>query len=343
VEKIKKYFSKLMVGKSAVDKIRVKVLLVVLSLAILGETFLLISDLLNKYDSLNNIIILGILLISLAFLLKGRLNYSTNVFLLPFSVEFFRSFFTSGGILVPALPLFILLIVLAMFLLDLFPAIVYISLMLIIINLDIPLEISANFTQQTDPGAVMKRFVILDLITVAISVLFGAIFFELKRYVAELIQHSENLDELVKEGTSELAEANKKLQELAITDSLTGLNNRRNLFEIAEKELARAQRYHHPFSIAMLDLDNFKQVNDKHGHLIGDQVLRAVAERVRDSIREVDFVGRYGGDEFAVLMPATDILEASQTAQSLCAEVSTEPIKIGEHEFTVTVNMGISS
>ncbi|MEN8243215.1 MAG: GGDEF domain-containing protein [Chloroflexota bacterium] len=343
MEKVNRFFLSLVKDKSPIDKIRVQVLFVVLLLAIFGETIMLIADLVNSQSFVNNIIILIFLFISMIFLFKGMLNYSTNIFLLPFSVEFFRSFFTNGGIVIPAIPLFILLVVLAIFLLDLLPAIVYICLMLLIINLDIPLGLSANFTVTPDPGSLLKRFLILDLITIAICVVFVAIFHELKNNVNELVQHSENLDELVKAGTSDLAKANKKLKELAITDSLTGLNNRRNLFELAEIELTRAQRYQQPFSIGMLDLDHFKKINDQHGHLVGDEVLQAVAKRVRESIREVDLVGRFGGDEFAVLMPTTGLTEAILTSRRLCKEVSAKPIEIDQHQFTITINIGVSS
>jgi diguanylate cyclase (GGDEF)-like protein len=95
-------------------------------------------------------------------------------------------------------------------------------------------------------------------------------------------------------------------EQLAKTDFLTGVTNARSFFELADLEINRAKRYQHPFTIVYIDLDNFKTVNDTCGHLIGDRLLRLVADTIRNNIRITDISARLGGDEFAVLLPETD-------------------------------------
>jgi diguanylate cyclase (GGDEF)-like protein len=95
-------------------------------------------------------------------------------------------------------------------------------------------------------------------------------------------------------------------EQLAKTDFLTGVTNARSFFELADLEINRAKRYQHPFTLAYIDLDNFKTVNDTYGHLIGDSLLRLVADTIRNNIRVTDVYARLGGDEFAVLLPETN-------------------------------------
>jgi len=104
----------------------------------------------------------------------------------------------------------------------------------------------------------------------------------------------------------------ERLRELATTDGLTGLLNRRRLMEVAEEEMTRATRYGRPLCLGMLDLDHFKAVNDRFGHLVGDDALRTVAEAVKGELRRYDQAGRYGGEEFVVILPETS-LEAGRT------------------------------
>ena len=204
------YFSFLKRGKNPIERIKAQVLFVIIVLAAIGEVFLIISDLVNGQSVCNNIIILVFLLSSMLFLIKGNLRLAAYVYLLPFAVDFFRAYFTGGGIETRALPLFFLLIVLAIYLLDVWHAAIFISLMLITVNLDIPLELSARFAAQSidDPGDYGKRFVILNLITIAMSIVFAAVFYLVNRFFKELVQHNEHLDELVKERTEQLEEQN---------------------------------------------------------------------------------------------------------------------------------------
>src|SRR3954464_235029 len=112
---------------------------------------------------------------------------------------------------------------------------------------------------------------------------------------------------------SEVRGLYERERDLSRTDALTGLLNRRAFIEALDRERARHQRFPRPLTLAYLDLDNFKGINDSHGHAAGDALLRAVAQGMENSVRDVDSVGRLGGDEFAILMPETDA-DASKTA-----------------------------
>jgi diguanylate cyclase (GGDEF)-like protein len=126
---------------------------------------------------------------------------------------------------------------------------------------------------------------------------------EAQRQAAE---EKQRLEQLVADRTAEL-------ERLATTDALTGALNRRRLFEIAAAELARADRYEQPLCLAMLDLDHFKSINDRYGHAVGDEALRAVTAVVRERLRSVDALGRYGGEELVVVLPQT-ARDAAQVA-----------------------------
>ena len=112
-------------------------------------------------------------------------------------------------------------------------------------------------------------------------------------------------------------EAKRELERLARTDSLTGLYNRQHLMAKLEAERVRAERYDRPLSVMLIDLDHFKQVNDGHGHLAGDAVLISAATVIRNTLRETDFVGRYGGEEFLVVLPETELKGALDLAERL--------------------------
>ena len=110
--------------------------------------------------------------------------------------------------------------------------------------------------------------------------------------------------------------------QLSVTDGLTGLNNRRHFFDQAKGEFERIRRYGRALSVVMIDIDHFKQLNDTHGHFVGDAVLREVARRIQEAVRTIDVVARYGGEEFAVLMPETDLAEAQEVAVRVCRRVA---------------------
>jgi diguanylate cyclase (GGDEF)-like protein len=135
----------------------------------------------------------------------------------------------------------------------------------------------------------------------------------------------------------------QEVQSLALTDSLTGLHNRRSLFELGRMEFARARRLNRGFCCMMLDLDHFKQVNDIYGHPVGDQVLKEFANRCKSSVREVDLVGRYGGEELIILLPETDRKVAMQVAERLRASIAARPFVVTSHAIDVTVSIGVAA
>lgn len=135
----------------------------------------------------------------------------------------------------------------------------------------------------------------------------------------------------------------QEVQSLALTDSLTGLQNRRSLFELGRVEFARAKRMKRSFCCMMLDLDHFKRINDDYGHLIGDHVLQEFAKRCAHSVREVDLVGRYGGEELIILLPETDGKTSMQVAERLRKTIAATPIKVFDKEISVTVSIGVAT
>jgi diguanylate cyclase (GGDEF)-like protein len=144
-----------------------------------------------------------------------------------------------------------------------------------------------------------------------------------------------------------LAAENVKLyretQELAITDGLTKLLLRRPLIERLEGELRRALQTQTPLSFILLDIDHFKSVNDTYGHPAGDKVLREIAQLVKKRVRDVDLCGRYGGEEFAVLLPATDLKGAKLVGERIREGVRAEPFELrGEHK-TITISLGVAT
>lgn len=135
--------------------------------------------------------------------------------------------------------------------------------------------------------------------------------------------------------------AEAELQRLAITDPLTDIYNRRYFFEVLETELERTHRHNLNLSIAMVDLDHFKMINDQYGHIIGDEVLRTMADCFRENLRKIDVIGRYGGDEFVILMPESSQDQAKKAAERLCKKVVARVKKIQKFSHPITTSMGI--
>ena len=143
-------------------------------------------------------------------------------------------------------------------------------------------------------------------------------------------------------GGERLVQLFGSMQRMAERDALTGLANRRHLRAMAEEELRRAQRFGHPLALLMLDLDHFKQVNDRHGHAAGDDVLREVARRVRDTVRKVDLPARFGGEEFAVLLPETSLETAREAAERIRVALADAPIQTRRGALPVTISGGVA-
>lgn len=134
-----------------------------------------------------------------------------------------------------------------------------------------------------------------------------------------------------------------RIQELATIDPLTLVPNRRHFFEVAAYEHERTDRYKRPLSLLIFDIDSFKAVNDTYGHLAGDQVLKTVAARCRDDLRDIDTLARFGGEEFVALLPETPYERALQVAQRLCARVGELPVESDAGPIAVTISVGVDS
>ncbi|PKO06134.1 MAG: hypothetical protein CVU41_08465 [Chloroflexi bacterium HGW-Chloroflexi-3] len=141
----------------------------------------------------------------------------------------------------------------------------------------------------------------------------------------------------------ERARMYENFEKMAMIDSLTGLYNRRQLFNLGQIEFSRACRYNHSISVIMLDIDLFKKVNDVYGHIIGDQVLQQIANRCRSVLRTSDIIGRYGGEEFVILLPETSIHHAQNIANRIRLLVLDRPIMTDRGDISVSVSLGISS
>jgi diguanylate cyclase (GGDEF)-like protein len=134
----------------------------------------------------------------------------------------------------------------------------------------------------------------------------------------------------------------QELHAMAITDALTGVANRRRLFEVLDSELARARRYGHPLSCLIADLDFFKRLNDEHGHQVGDQALALAAAALGRSVRVNDLVGRFGGEEFVVVLPHTDADAALIVAERCRQAVRELRIITARGPITISVSIGVA-
>ncbi|MFY0991498.1 biofilm regulation diguanylate cyclase SiaD [Halomonas sp. C05BenzN] len=139
-----------------------------------------------------------------------------------------------------------------------------------------------------------------------------------------------------------LSERNRELLEESNHDALTGLANRRLMTEHLERLVSVNQRHERPFSLAMVDIDHFKQVNDEHGHKSGDQALVQVAEVLRSALRGHDHCGRWGGEEFLILLPDTTILQAGPLMTRLCQRLRTLQIACEGTRLSLTASIGIA-
>ncbi|MFY1017326.1 histidine kinase N-terminal 7TM domain-containing protein [Ectopseudomonas khazarica] len=139
-----------------------------------------------------------------------------------------------------------------------------------------------------------------------------------------------------------ISSLHEQLREQALCDPLTGLYNRRYLDEFFERELARVQRENLPLAVALIDLDHFKRLNDECGHLVGDDVLKAVAQHLLDNLRSTDAVFRIGGEEFLLILPGADPDEASARLQSICSQLAAREIATRGGDQRVTLSAGLA-
>ncbi|QYJ77748.1 sensor domain-containing diguanylate cyclase [Shewanella acanthi] len=167
-------------------------------------------------------------------------------------------------------------------------------------------------------------------------------FSERRRLFQELERNNAALERKVAARTHELQKANEQLARQANTDALTGVYNRRFLLELLENETERVRRGESPLAVLMLDLDYFKRVNDKHGHDAGDAVLCEFTERALSCIRKIDRLCRYGGEEFAVVLPSCIARDALEIAERLRHKVAATPIEHAGINVSITVSIGVA-
>ncbi|HET8910541.1 MAG TPA: diguanylate cyclase [Ktedonobacteraceae bacterium] len=163
--------------------------------------------------------------------------------------------------------------------------------------------------------------------------------------LALVVSQLHSLSVRLRFANSSLKEAQTAIQQQALTDGLTGLPNHRALQSALEGENERARRHGRPFSVLFFDGDRFKRINDTYGHAVGDTVLREIGQRAKSILRAGDTLGRFGGEEFLVLLPETAAEEARQVAERLRKAVGSFPLATGEVEggITVTVSIGLAS
>ncbi|MDD5108670.1 MAG: GGDEF domain-containing protein [Candidatus Omnitrophica bacterium] len=135
----------------------------------------------------------------------------------------------------------------------------------------------------------------------------------------------------------------EKVQSMIITDSLTGVYCRRYFLERFSEELRRSKRNKLHLTFLMIDIDNFKQFNDRYGHLVGDAILRKVSKIINDAVRQIDFIGRYGGEEISIVLTETDRDQANFAAERIRQAIAGALIKIYDEELKVTVSIGVST
>jgi diguanylate cyclase (GGDEF)-like protein len=140
----------------------------------------------------------------------------------------------------------------------------------------------------------------------------------------------------------QLRAAREEMRRLSIVDPLSGAYNRRHLVALVEQQVQRALRYGEPFSVVMLDVDRFKQVNDRHGHMAGDYVIRAVVECCRGALRDTDVFARFGGDEFIALLPHTGAERAAETAERLRRTIAAANVRWAGARVPLSISTGVA-
>jgi diguanylate cyclase len=161
---------------------------------------------------------------------------------------------------------------------------------------------------------------------------------ELEHRTQLLRERISELDQQVRDAEARLAEQ----RHLALTDALTQLPNREAYSRKLHEEVARWNRYGHPLSLVLCDVDHFKKVNDNFGHASGDEVLRLVARLLREGLRETDFVARYGGEEFVILLPETATRQAREVMNQVRESIAAASLSTGEQRIRVTASFGIA-
>ncbi len=151
-----------------------------------------------------------------------------------------------------------------------------------------------------------------------------------------LVQLNRELDRRIKEKSAELTVIHQKLKKQSSTDALTGLSNRRHIHQRYQEEVKKARRYEYPLSIILFDIDHLKQVNDQYGHVVGDKILREVGQAFKRNLREIDLVGRFGSEEFLLVLPNTDKDACWSTAERMRQSVAGLHWENGQLQVTIS-------
>lgn len=162
------------------------------------------------------------------------------------------------------------------------------------------------------------------------------------RMASQVAMNQEEMRQRIDEATRELNRQKQDAERVARSDPLTALNNRRAFFELAERDLRRSLRYEFSVALILLDLDHFKAINDEHGHPAGDAVLVHLADTLIRTMREVDVIGRLGGEEFAILMPDTSLEAALQAAERLRQAIELQSVEYEARRVAITASFGVS-
>jgi diguanylate cyclase (GGDEF)-like protein/PAS domain S-box-containing protein len=193
-----------------------------------------------------------------------------------------------------------------------------------------------------DPCAKEKQLTLLSGSKVWIEIYTYPIF-DRERNVSHVIQYARDISDR-KRGEDEKKQLIKKLNHLSTTDGLTGLLNRRALSDMLLYETERAQRYYSDLSLILCDVDDFKKINDTFGHASGDRALRVIAECLMECLRKADVLGRYGGDEFMVILPETGLDGAKSLAEKIRQSVSELEFMLpGKGPIALTLSVGVAS
>jgi diguanylate cyclase (GGDEF)-like protein len=202
--------------------------------------------------------------------------------------------------------------------------------------LSVPLMAAHALEFSTDPLQVRTFRIGISLVAV---VALGALLFQVQRVLSGRLQQSLHR---VKEYNDELCQAREALQHQATHDAMTGVMNRSAICEALDRELSRANRNGTRVAVLLIDLDHFKEINDRFGHHAGDIAIIASCTRMQDCVRSHDLVGRYGGEEFLAVIPETDHQNAIQIAERIRTHLSATPVKWQLNEITVTATIGVA-
>jgi diguanylate cyclase (GGDEF)-like protein len=165
----------------------------------------------------------------------------------------------------------------------------------------------------------------------------------LYRSIKNAVQRKQLERELLRQRNGELEMLNQQLWKLSHTDELTGYFNRRHIVSRMEEEISRGLRYEMSLSVVLADIDHFKRINDTFGHLAGDRALQTIADHFRSKLRESDLIGRFGGEEFLLILPHTDLSGAEAFCHRLRDHVEKHPLQLGDQSITMTASFGVST